>query len=253
MSEIQPIPSEQPHVGADQPATSDAAASSEAAVNPKATSYNKARLKIMWPFGIAMVVGATEPIFTLDQPVYAQAVRWVGFALLMLGVFIRLWCLGHLRKKERLSVSGPYAHSRNPLYVGTFFILLGALLTANWWLGLALLIPYLFTFHYVYSRQIEWEEFRLTPIFGQDYQDYLDGAPRFWPSMKPYAKRDADQRFSFGLLLKNHAHDLVLGTLALLLAMDFMSGVIWPVVLNGADFMNQLELHYAGMRLFVGV
>jgi|GEM_PF-1177039 len=214
------------------------------AADAKATSYNKARLKIMWPFGAAIVLGATQPFFDEGQELYAGIVRWVGLGSLGLGTFIRLWCLGHLRKKERLSVSGPYAHSRNPLYVGTFFILGGALLASNWIMGLALIVPYLFTFHYVYSRQIRWEEFRLAPIFGQDYQDYLEGAPRFWPSIKAYEKRAKDQKFSLGLLFKNHALDLMLGVAALLLVMDLMGGVVWPMILDGGEIGEMLRARY---------
>ena len=61
----------------------------------------------------------------------------VGVAIAAMGVLIRAWACGHLRKSSELDVSGPYAHTRNPLYLGTFMIALGfGIASGSWWLFL---------------------------------------------------------------------------------------------------------------------
>ena len=50
-----------------------------------------------------------------------------GALLFALGAAVRTWAAGHIRKREVLAVTGPYAHTRNPLYFGSFLMACGAL------------------------------------------------------------------------------------------------------------------------------
>ena len=48
-----------------------------------------------------------------------------GGGVALVGLALRAWASGHIRKNDRLAVSGPYAHTRNPLYLGSFILGLG--------------------------------------------------------------------------------------------------------------------------------
>src|SRR5215216_5850418 len=60
-----------------------------------------------------------------------------GGAIGLLGLLIRAWASGHIDKAATLAISGPYAHTRNPLYLGSFILGLGFTIAAGvWWLAL---------------------------------------------------------------------------------------------------------------------
>ena len=45
-----------------------------------------------------------------------------GAFVALIGLWIRAWASGHVRKNQELTISGPYGHTRNPLYLGTFLL-----------------------------------------------------------------------------------------------------------------------------------
>ena len=103
----------------------------------------KVRLRIGFLFAIAYLVFArpTPGSLLLGLP--------VAFA----GLLIRAWAAGHIVKDAKLTTTGPYAHTRNPLYFGSFMIAAGFALTAHW--SLLLLVIALFAF--IYGPSIEQE------------------------------------------------------------------------------------------------
>src|SRR5215210_5115620 len=61
----------------------------------------------------------------------------VGSVIAVIGLLARAWASGHIRKAETLAISGPYAFTRNPLYLGTFIMGVGFCVAAGvWWLAL---------------------------------------------------------------------------------------------------------------------
>jgi protein-S-isoprenylcysteine O-methyltransferase Ste14 len=56
---------------------------------------------------------------------------WIGMVLIFLGEGIRTWAAGHLQKNEVLTVTGPYAYVKNPLYIGSIFITAGFCILAD--------------------------------------------------------------------------------------------------------------------------
>src|SRR5262249_26317754 len=58
-----------------------------------------------------------------------------GILVVIPGLIIRVLASGHVRKNEQLTTTGPYAYTRNPLYLGSFVIALGfAIAARSWWI-----------------------------------------------------------------------------------------------------------------------
>ena len=102
----------------------------------------------------------------------------LGSVPALIGLGLRLWASGYLRKGEVLATGGPYRFCRNPLYLGSFLLLLSfAIGSANWWL--LWLSPPLFLLFYLPTM---WrEEAELEQRFGAAYRDYKSRVPRWVP------------------------------------------------------------------------
>lgn len=69
----------------------------------------------------------------------------------------------------KLVTSGPFAYSRNPMYLGFTLLLLGSALLAN---GVAALLVVIFFFVVSNLWYIPFEEKAAEQTFGDDYKDY---------------------------------------------------------------------------------
>jgi protein-S-isoprenylcysteine O-methyltransferase Ste14 len=106
----------------------------------------------------------------------------LGAVVSMLGLLLRMWATGWLHKDERLATTGPYALTRNPLYLGTFLLTLGHSLMSG--LPLApIIFPALCLI--LYLKTIGQEEKFLSETFGQEYTDYMARVPRLFPRLLP--------------------------------------------------------------------
>ena len=70
-----------------------------------------------------------------------RSILW-GVPLGLLGLFVRARAAGHLHKQEILTVTGPYAYTRNPLYLGSAILTLGAAVAAHSWMSAVILCAY---------------------------------------------------------------------------------------------------------------
>ena len=113
----------------------------------------------------------------------------VGAAVALPGLALRAWATGHLRKNDALATSGPYAYTRNPLYLGSFLIGLGFTIAAGRWF-LGILFAALFLGIYVTVMRVESATLR--ELFGESYQRYARDVPMFLPRLTGY--RDASGR-----------------------------------------------------------
>lgn len=135
-----------------------------------------------------------------------------GIALCFAGATIRFWASGYLRKDKRLAVGGPYAHSRNPLYLGTYLMAVGTV----WAIGnLPLLAAVTVLFAAIYHFVIRHEERRLRELFGETYAKYCEAVPRFFPRPLPPSRdvlneinpEPAHHQYSWDLSKKNRAYE----------------------------------------------
>jgi len=153
------------------------------------------RLPLGFVFGIAYLVFARPTALTLAA----------GGAIALVGVLIRAWASGHISKNERLATSGPYAHTRNPLYFGSFLIAAGFAIAAHW--GLLLLVVAFFAL--IYAPTMERERANIAGRFPGEYETYAANVPTFvprptaWKAAAGPRPSDDDGSFSTGLYMKH--------------------------------------------------
>ncbi len=141
---------------------------------------------------------------------------WIGLGgvLLIIGLAIRAAAAGHIRKNRELATSGPYAYTRNPLYLGSLFIAAGFVIASrNPWIALAALLMFVL----IYLPVIKAEESYLRETFPA-YSDYAAQVPRLLPRLTAgHVRRTADNtenkaRFSRELYLKHREYQAALGS-----------------------------------------
>jgi hypothetical protein len=131
-----------------------------------------------------------------------------GAILAMLGLSVRAWASGHIHKEKTLARTGPYRHSRNPLYFGNFILGAAVAVAAHsWWGGLAFAL-YFALFYPVVIRE---ERDRMRRIFPDQYGDFEKAVPLFIPRLKPAPGRGAE-RFRWSQYLRNKEYRALLGT-----------------------------------------
>lgn len=120
----------------------------------------------------------------------------VGVSIVLLGEAVRLWAVHHIgvisrTRAERLGPlvsTGPFAHVRNPLYLGNIFIWVGFTVSA----GILWLVPIVLALLAVeYHAIVRWEEGLLSSRMGAPYHDYTSTVPRWIPTFRPFANDDA--------------------------------------------------------------
>lgn len=134
----------------------------------------------------------------------------LGLPFCLLGLAIRAWAAGHLRKDETLTVSGPYAFVRNPLYIGSLLAALGCVIAAAR-TELALLAGVYFLL--VYLPVVELEEQHLAELFPQ-YHGYAQRVRAFLPTLPG---RLPEGSFSFALYRRNREQRALYGFAAVYL------------------------------------
>ncbi|MEP6637231.1 MAG: isoprenylcysteine carboxylmethyltransferase family protein, partial [Acidobacteriota bacterium] len=133
----------------------------------------------------------------------------VGGAVSIVGLTLRGWAAGHIRKNAALAMSGPYAYTRNPLYLGSFVLGLGFTIGAGRWL-LGVLFAALFIGIYLPVMRVESRS--LTEIFGDDYRQYASHVPLFFPRPTPHRAEASEQTtFDGSLYMRYREYQATLG------------------------------------------
>lgn len=111
----------------------------------------------------------------------------VGGLLLVPGLLLRALASGHVQKDKQLTISGPYAYTRNPLYLGSFILAAGfAVAARSWWIVGVMIVM----FGLIYIPVVAGEEGFLRQAFPE-YDDYARHVPRMLPRLTPYGNQSA--------------------------------------------------------------
>jgi protein-S-isoprenylcysteine O-methyltransferase Ste14 len=130
-----------------------------------------------------------------------------GLPVALLGALVRAWASGHLRKDADLAVSGPYAHTRNPLYLGSLIMAGGcAICGGNLPLGLALMALFLA----IYVPVMQAEAAHMRHLFAADYERWAAQVPLLLPRVTPYATW-LTRRFDSRQYLRHREYRAALG------------------------------------------
>jgi protein-S-isoprenylcysteine O-methyltransferase Ste14 len=141
----------------------------------------------------------------------------VGAALGLLGLAIRAYAAGYLQKQEVLTVTGPYAYTRNPLYFGSSFLALGAAVALNSWWAAGLLLVY---FAVVYSLVMRREARELRLKHSAAFDSYASSVPLFFPRLSAGTEMPSEGAgFSWGQYRKNHEYQAAIGFALLLIGL----------------------------------
>ncbi len=131
-----------------------------------------------------------------------------GTPFVLLGEMIRTWASGFIKKDKELAQEGPYALTRNPLYLGNFLIGLGFSIMAY---NPILLTLFLLAFSLIYIFTIRNEEKSLSARFGDAYIAYKSKVPAFFPLRIIPDQRDFSLNFDWQLIWKHREHHTWLG------------------------------------------
>lgn len=164
----------------------------------------KLRLKAVWLLIL--------PFFWFATP--TPGLLAVGALLAAVGLAIRAAAAGFIHKDRELTTTGPYARTRNPLYLGSFVLGLGITVAGGRWIFVALFVAF---FAWVYSRVIRQEARHLAASFGEAYEDYARNVPLFLPRITPWRSGGAAPvggGFSVDRWRRNREYEALLGAAA---------------------------------------
>jgi protein-S-isoprenylcysteine O-methyltransferase Ste14 len=137
-----------------------------------------------------------------------RSILW-GALIGLLGLFIRARAAGHLHKQEVLTVTGPYAYTRNPLYFGSAILTLAAAIATWSWIAAAILSIYFVIFYSIVMRR---EEAELRRHHAITFNEYARAVPLFFPRLTPAKLSFASAgSFSLAQYKKNHEYQAAIG------------------------------------------
>ncbi|HEY1679554.1 MAG TPA: isoprenylcysteine carboxylmethyltransferase family protein [Candidatus Sulfotelmatobacter sp.] len=174
------------------------------------TEWSRIARRIRVPLGFVLAV----LFFWLARPTWRFIA--LGAILIVPGLLIRALASGHVKKNEALATSGPYAYTRNPLYLGSLLMGIGfAVAARSWWIGVALVVM----FFAIYLPVIRDEEKFLRSKFPE-FEEYVRKVPRMLPRIFPHQIGPADVGeagggFSMELYLKHREYNALIGAIAM--------------------------------------
>ena len=189
--------------------------------------WQKIARRIRVPLGF---VGAL--IYLWQLVLHKPAVVPILWSLLLVlpGLWLRSYAAGYVKKNRELTITGPYAHVRNPLYLGSILIASGfAMALMSWPFSLALVVFFLL----IYVPVIASEEAFLRDTF-LEFEWYCARVPRLIPRITPVRAPDGDRgqsgSFSFELYRKHREYNSAIG--AALLYCSLLLGMLLHSVLG---------------------
>ena len=171
-------------------------------------SHVARRIRVPLGFAFALLY------FWLARPTWKSI--GLGTVLIVPGLLTRALASGHVRKNEALATSGPYAYTRNPLYLGSLLIGIGfAVAARSWWIGGLLVVMFLA----IYLPVICGEERFLREKFPE-FDEYARNVPRMLPRITAARSASDDPGgFSMELYLKHREWNALLGAVAIAAAL----------------------------------
>jgi len=181
-------------------------------------SYSLLAKRLRLPLGFLL---AGLYLYFTPTPSTTPLTFGVGAGIALVGVLIRAWASGHIVKNDRLATTGPYAHTRNPLYFGSFLIGAGFAIVAHW----SLLLLVVAFWALIYAPTMEREKANIRRRFPDEYAEYERNVPAFVPRPSPWRGRgEGPSPFSSALYVKHSEWKAALGYAA---AVTWIGARMW--------------------------
>jgi protein-S-isoprenylcysteine O-methyltransferase Ste14 len=188
-------------------------------VSDRAAFFVRWRVRLGYPLAVAVLWLARPTLQTIA----------IGAAVGTVGLWLRTYAAGYLHKKETLTITGPYAYTRNPLYLGSAILAAGVGIATNSWIAATLLVIYFAVFYSIVMRR---EEGELRRFHDAAFEAYANSVPLFFPKFGapkvPGDSSDSAGAFSFTQYRKNHEWQAAVG-FAFILAVLL---ILWRVRLH---------------------
>jgi protein-S-isoprenylcysteine O-methyltransferase Ste14 len=169
--------------------------------------FSRWRVRLSYPCAILVLW------FAHPSP---RSILW-GAPIGLLGLLIRARAAGHLHKQEVLTVTGPYAYTRNPLYFGSATLTLAAAIATWSWISATILSIYFALFYSIVMRR---EESELRQLHAAAFDEYSRAVPLFFPRFTPASLSFGGAgSFSLAQYKKNHEYQAAIGFVLLLAAL----------------------------------
>lgn len=160
-----------------------------------------------WRVPLGFLGAAVFILLARPRPV----LLFVGGGISLIGLTLRAWASGHIRKNAELAVSGPYAYTRNPLYLGSFLLGLGFTICSG---RLTLGVLFALLFLGIYLPVMRVEASTLAELFADGYSHYAREVPLFFPRLIPYRDENSEKvGFNTSLYLRYREYRAALGLL----------------------------------------
>lgn len=165
------------------------------------------RVRVGYPVALVYLALARPTLLSLA----------VGGAIGVVGLLIRAWAAGHLRKHQALATEGPYAFTRNPLYFGSVILAAGFVFAGKSIWAAIVVAAYLGLFYPVVMRK---EEAELQRHYGNDFRNYAANVPLFWPLPRRSGTNGrSSEKFSGQLYRRNREYQAAIGFVVGLVAL----------------------------------
>lgn len=158
-----------------------------------------------WRVPLGFAVSIAYVVLARPTPGFLLA----GSVLVLAGLALRAWAAGYLEKSSRLATAGPYALTRNPLYLGSSLLGAGFALAGR---SVLMSAAFVILLAFIYAPVIRREAEFLQARFGEDYRRYAERVPLFWPRLGGTAI--SGERFEWSRYKKNREYEAALGCAA---------------------------------------
>ena len=165
------------------------------------------RVRIGYPVAVAYWLLASPTLHSI----------LFGTIVAAFGLIVRAASSGHLRKDRELATTGPYACTRNPLYLGSAILAAGFVVAGHSWIAGTLVAAYFGIFYYAVMQN---EEDDLRARFGVVFDEYAARVPLFFPRApeKPITRDDKapvdSGKFSWAQYANNREYKAAVGAVA---------------------------------------
>jgi len=168
-----------------------------------------------WRVALGFALAAAFLILAQSSP----GVLLSGAAIMLAGLLLRAWSAGYLAKNQRLATGGPYSYTRNPLYLGSAVMGLGAAVAGrSWIMGVAFSAFFVLVYLPVMKRETQF----LRREFPEAFEAYAKQVPLFFPKLSSFPA--GGEKFQWHLYLKNREYEAAAGYVAAVL---FLALKMW--------------------------